>query len=75
MEGHIYLTSSCVWHALKLATAFGNSNSLVKWVRDLEDEQVQLEAYCQVFIAQQIIRSYCLNPSICRRDSGEENLP
>ena len=34
--------------AMKVAAAFGNSSMLAKWVRDLKDEQFELEGYCQV---------------------------
>ncbi|CAL5225905.1 g8696 [Coccomyxa viridis] len=37
--------------AMKVAAAFGNSSMLAKWVRDLKDEQFELEGYCQMLRA------------------------
>ena len=34
--------------AMKMAAAFVNSSELAKWVRDLKNEQIELECYCQV---------------------------
>ena len=39
--------AGCV-QAMKMAAAFVNSSELAKWVRDLKDEQIELECYCQV---------------------------
>ena len=45
--------------ALKITAAFGNSSSLAKWVRDLKDEQAELESYRQVSRLATCKLAYC----------------